>query len=139
MARFRASIRNSYGYVSVEGDTREEVLRSIEELADLSRRVEERLRRLVKKPEGEATAAPAKRRRGRSEAVVALENIERHLLNSGFFKQPRSTADVRQKLRELTGITFQSRKVSQALGILYNDGRLSRTGQKGDYRYYQRP
>lgn len=139
MAKFRASLRNTYGYVSVEGETREEILESIEELAELSRRVEDRLRRAAQRPHEERPEAPAKKRRGRSEVVRALDMIERYLLNSGFFKQPRSTADVRQKLREITGIDFQSRKVSQALGILHKKDRLFRTGLRGAYRYSEPP
>lgn len=155
MAKFRASLRNPYGYISVEGETPEEVLKNIDELLELSKRIKARLRRLdievaedrdalalktvLPRRPPKRTEAEAKRRRGKSEAVVALESIERRLLQSGFFKQPRSTSEVRQRLKKLTGIGFQSRKVSQALGILYKDRQLSRTGPKGSYRYYERP
>lgn len=141
MVKYRVTLRRAYGDVEVEADSIDEVLKNLSNLKNLAEQAGKVLG--VEKVESitptTVAVAKVKRRRGKSEAVVALENIETHLLPSNFFSQPRSTADVRQKLKELTGITFQSRKVSQALGILYKSNKLSRTGLKGNYKYFKKP
>jgi hypothetical protein len=114
--------------VSCEAGSKEEVLSGLDELIDLSQKVAERVR-------ARPVTHPSKRR-GKSEAVEVLKLIEEKLLPTDFFNQPRSTADVRQKLYDLVKIKFQSRKVSQALGILYDKDILSRIGLKGEYKYF---
>jgi hypothetical protein len=114
--------------VSCEAGSKEEVLSGLDELIDLSQKVAERVR-------ARPVTIPSKRR-GKSEAVEVLKLIEEKLLPTDFFNQPRSTADVRQKLYDLVKIKFQSRKVSQALGILYDKDILSRIGLKGEYKYF---
>lgn len=141
MVRYRVTLKQAYGDVEVEGESIEEVIKN---LGNLKKIAEQAGEVLGIEAAGEKTQTPeavvkVKRRRGKSEAVVALENIETHLLPGKFFAQPRTTAEVRQKLREITGITFQSRKVSQALGILYKSNKLSRTGMKGNYKYFKKP
>jgi hypothetical protein len=114
--------------VSCEAGSKEEVLSGLDELIELSQKVAERVwARPVTRPS---------KRRGKSEAVEVLKLIEEKLLPTDFFNQPRSTADVRQKLYDLVKIKFQSRKVSQALGILYDKDILSRIGLKGEYKYF---
>ncbi|MCS6783843.1 MAG: hypothetical protein NZ921_00205 [Candidatus Caldarchaeum sp.] len=113
--------------VSLEATSKEEVLQGLDELIELSRTVSERLR----------SVAPVKKavRRGKSEAVEVLKILEEKIIPSSFFGTPRSTADVRNKIADETGIKFQSRKVSQALGILYQKKTLLRLGPKGNYRW----
>lgn len=141
MVRFRVTFRQPYGDAEVEGESVEEILENLRGLRKIAEQAAEILEAEAPEAKAQASVAVArvKRRRGKSEAVVALENIETYLLPSKFFSQPRSTAEVRQKLKEITGITFQSRKVSQALGILYKSNKLSRTGVKGNYRYFKKP
>jgi len=119
--------------VSVESDSQEELLSKVEELRALARRV-------AQQPGARGRyrpAAPKTRRRvGKSEAIEVLRHLEEKLIPSGFFREPRSTRDTRFKLKEQVGVLFQSRKVSQALGIMYSSGKLRRTGLKGAYRYY---
>ncbi|MEM0348725.1 MAG: hypothetical protein QXE96_00625 [Candidatus Caldarchaeum sp.] len=113
--------------VSLEASSKEEALANLDELLALTRAVAERLKT---KPQHKAP-----KRRGKSEAVKALEIIEQKLIPSSFFSTARTTAEVRQKIIEQSGLPFQSRKVSQALGILYDKGTLTRVGQKGNYRW----
>ena len=54
---------------------------------------------------------------------------------SKFFSLPRTTGETREKLHEVTGKYFTSRKVSQALGILREKSRLKRTGKRNFYSY----
>ena len=77
-----------------------------------------------------------RKRRGKSETVEILRHLEDKLIPMGFFREARTTAETRNKLKEIIGVLFQSRKVSQALGLLYKEGKLRRVGQKGNYRYY---
>jgi vacuolar-type H+-ATPase subunit I/STV1 len=141
LVRFRVTFRQPYGDAEVEGESVEEILENLRGLRKIAEQAAEILEAEAPEAKAQASVAVArvKRRRGKSEAVVALENIETYLLPSKFFSQPRSTAEVRQKLKEITGITFQSRKVSQALGILYKSNKLSRTGVKGNYKYFKKP
>jgi vacuolar-type H+-ATPase subunit I/STV1 len=141
LVRFRVTFRQPYGDAEVEGESVEEILENLRGLRKIAEQAAEILEAEAPEAKAQASVAVArvKRRRGKSEAVVALENIETYLLPSKFFSQPRSTAEVRQKLKEITGITFQSRKVSQALGILYKSNKVSRTGVKGNYRYFKKP
>lgn len=141
MVRYRVTLKQAYGDVEVEGENIEEVLKNLGNLKKLAEQAGEALgvETAETKTQPSVAVVKVRRRRGKSEAVVALENIETHLLPSKFFSQPRSTAEVRQKLREITGITFQSRKVSQALGILYKSNKLSRTGTRGNYKYFKKP
>lgn len=113
--------------VSLEASSKEEALAGLDELIELSREVSVRLK-------SSAKIRPIVRR-GKSEATEALKILEEKLVPSPFFNTPKTTAEVRNKIAEETGITFQSRKVSQALGILYQKKILSRIGPKGNYRW----
>ncbi|MEM4383006.1 MAG: hypothetical protein QXU44_02995 [Candidatus Caldarchaeum sp.] len=114
--------------VSCEAASKDEALAHFDELMQLYRTVLDRIRTEPR--------MKVSKRRGRSEAVEVLKILEEKLIPSSFFSQPRSTAEVREKIAELEGIRFQSRKVSQALGILFEKNVLSRIGLKGDYKYY---
>ncbi|MEM4298020.1 MAG: hypothetical protein QW815_06615, partial [Nitrososphaerota archaeon] len=114
---------------------RDELLSGLEDLLTLYNQISVRIKDL-RSPT--ATPTSSRRRRGRSEAVEVLRHLEEKIITTNFFKQPRSTSDVRAKLKEVVGVLFQSRKVSQALGILHGRGALSRVGQRGSYKYYVR-
>ncbi|MEM0381130.1 MAG: hypothetical protein QXQ48_02950 [Nitrososphaerota archaeon] len=139
MPRFKLQLNRPYGQVSVEAENIEEIIASIKKLIELSGAVERSLG--LGTPSSQQTAALPKKarpRRGRSEAVLALETIETRLLGTGFFHTPRSTSEVRQKIHELTGLKLQSRKVSQALGILFDAGKIMRVGRRGGYRWFEK-
>ncbi|GBC68793.1 hypothetical protein HRbin01_00478 [archaeon HR01] len=131
MARYILTLEGGEFEVSVESENKSELVEKLPELVELYRLVASRVGELGRRP------TPAKRR-GKSEAIEVLRHLEEKILNTNFFKQPRSTAEVRAKLKEVVGVLFQSRKVSQALGILHERGLLSRVGQKGSYKYYSR-
>jgi len=78
-----------------------------------------------------------KARRGKAETSLIIQKVE-ELLLPDYFSKPKSTGDVRSELHSRTGISFQSRKVSQALGALALRGKLGRTGskEKQDFRYF---
>lgn len=137
MPRFRLVLRKPYGDIGVEAENIEELLSSIEKLADLANILDKRLASPGLTHQRQAQPEEkVKKRRGRSEATVALDAIERHLLGTNFFSAPRTTADVRQKIFELTGLRLQSRKVSQALGILFDAKKIMRLGSRGNYKWF---
>ncbi len=74
---------------------------------------------------------------GKAETSVVLRKIEGTLLPKTYFKQARTTGEVKSELKGQTGVDFTSRKVSQALGVLFKKGILSRVGSKGNFRYLQ--
>lgn len=105
------------------------------------RLVELRLDRLEKLQK----AAKEKRRgstvsvgRGSAETSLVLRKIQTFLLPRGFFRKTRSTAETRAELKRKTGNQFQSRKISQALGILHRKHVLARLGRKGSFRYIKK-
>ncbi|MEO0157509.1 MAG: hypothetical protein ABIM59_02150 [candidate division WOR-3 bacterium] len=114
--------------VSCEASSKDEALAHADELMELYMAVLEKFRM--------GTLVKSSKRRGKSEAVEVLKILEERLIPSSFFSQPKSTAEVREKIAELVNIKFQSRKVSQALGILFQKNILSRIGSKGEYKYY---
>jgi hypothetical protein len=74
-------------------------------------------------------------RSGSGETATVLREIEMKILSSSFFDSPKSTGETREKLHDVTGKYFTSRKVSQALGILRDKRQLSRTGKRNFYVY----
>lgn len=128
MAKFSVTLKGRSADATVHAD-------SLEELRSLVAEVKALLDELDGHgAEPEARALLGKRR-GSSEAALALEAIGSLLVPRGFFAKPRKTSEVRDEIERLTGLKLQSRKVSQALGYLYKRGRLRRLGSKGEYSY----
>ncbi|GBC70600.1 hypothetical protein HRbin02_00368 [Candidatus Calditenuaceae archaeon HR02] len=139
MPRFRLQLNRPYGVISVEAESVEEIAASLNKLVELSNTIDKSLGLASPAAQQQAPSqGRSRRRRGSSEAVLALDTIERQILGSGFFSTPRSTSEVRQKIYELTGLRLQSRKVSQALGILYESKKIMRVGSRGNYRWFEK-
>lgn len=134
MIRYVVTLKGEKFDVSLESDNRDELLAGLEGLVTLSNQISAKMR----ESKHIVATSHLSRRRGKSEAVEVLRQLEEKILPTNFFRQPRSTADVRAKLKEVGGVLFQSRKVSQALGILHDRGVLARVGQRGAYKYYVR-
>ena len=75
---------------------------------------------------------------GKGETSVILRKLEEKVLGTELFADPRTVGDVRSELKKQTGILFTSRKVSQALGLLHDRGKLDRVGSTGNYHYFRR-
>src|SRR5438034_11663617 len=54
---------------------------------------------------------------GKAETSVVLRKIEGTLLPKTYFKQARTTGEVKSQLKTQTGVDFTSRKVSSALRV----------------------
>ncbi|MEM4716743.1 MAG: hypothetical protein QW777_05555 [Candidatus Caldarchaeum sp.] len=128
MPKYVITLESDDVEVSCEAASKEEAMSQVNDLIEVYRAVLERLR--------EKPKTMVSKRRGKSEAVEVLRILEEQVIPSSFFSQPRSTAEVRERVSELVNIKFQSRKVSQALGILHKNGVLARVGLRGDYKYY---
>jgi hypothetical protein len=76
-------------------------------------------------------------RKGRAETSLVLGKLEEVLMPRSYFKTARTTGDVKAELEKQTGVPFTSRKVSQALGVLFKKKMLARVGSKGSFRYIQ--
>jgi len=75
--------------------------------------------------------------KGRAETSLVLRKLEEVLIPKSYFETARTTGDVKTELEKQTGIPFTSRKVSQALGVLFKKKMLARVGSKGSFRYIQ--
>jgi len=71
-----------------------------------------------------------KRAAGKAETSLVTRKLQETLIPKGYFKSARTTGDVNIELKKETGISFTSRKVSQALGDLFKKGFLSRVGSR---------
>lgn len=73
--------------------------------------------------------------RGQGETTIILRELETRLLPTAFFSKQRSTGETKEKLDAAARRDFTSRKVSQALGILWKKGSLKRSGSRNFYTY----
>ncbi len=139
MPRYSLTIRRSFGDLSLESDRLEELVSKARELLSAAKEIESSLHDAAQAQSEQITVTDFTRsRRGRSEAVLALDAIERVLIPSGYFSSARTTSEVRQMIAESTGLKLQSRKVSQALGYLYKTKKIMRVGQRGNYKWFKR-
>ncbi len=139
MPRYSLTIRRSFGDLSLESDRLEELVSKARELFSAAKEIESSLHDAAQAHSEQSTVIDFTRsRRGRSEAVLAIDAIERALIPSGYLSTARTTSEVRQKIAEATGLKLQSRKVSQALGYLYKMKKIMRVGQRGNYRWFKR-
>jgi hypothetical protein len=76
-------------------------------------------------------------RKGKAETSLVLRKLEEALIPKSYFKTARTTGEVKAELEKQTSLPFTSRKVSQALGVLFNKKVLARVGSKGNFHYIQ--
>ena len=141
MVKYRVSVRRGGVEFSLESDSADELTERLDEFIEMTGRLSEKIlasgvASSIEEDVKDGKRGVGRKRRGKSEAVEILRHLEERLIPMGFFREARTTAETRNKLKEVVGVLFQSRKVSQALGLLYKAGRLRRVGQKGNYRYY---
>jgi len=132
--KYIISYDTKFGSVSVESKDPEDLITAYPMLQDLAGRISNKTsssRNLPRSNLKKQKNPPS----GARETAVILRELESSLMPSKFFSQPRTTGETREKLHEITGKYFTSRKVSQALGILREKRRLSRTGKRNFYSY----
>lgn len=128
--KFLITYNTDFGCVSVESEDPEDLFLAYANLEDLAGRLSKKAR------ESKTQLKVARKSTPRlPETSAVLRELESNVLNSGFFEKPKTTGETREKLHELTGRYFASRKVSQALGILKDRGKLKRKGKRNFYEY----
>ena len=130
--KFIISYNTDFGSVSAESEDPEDVLLAYANVENLASRLTKKVRQnkaTVNRKIPKKSVPPVR------ETSVVLRELESSVLNTGFFEKPRTTGETREKLNDLTGKYFASRKVSQALGILKDRGRLKRKGKRNFYEY----
>jgi len=123
-----------FGRVSAESEDPDELVSAHPKLKDIASRLtakpQARRRESEKLARSKSSASPKV-----PETTAALRELETKVINSKFFDQPRTTGETREKLHELSGKYFASRKVSQALGIMKDRGKLRRKGKRNFFQY----
>ena len=134
--RYTISIDTDFGSVSAESDDPGELSQVYPELQGIAEQLSRKSQGNKKKTDYEnSVSRTASLSRKMPETAVILRELESRVLDSKFFEEPRTTGETRERLRELTGKTFASRKVSQALGILKDRGKLRRKGKRNFFQY----
>lgn len=127
--KYIVSYNTKFGTISAESKKPEDL---VDVLSDL-KRLESKLQ--SKGSKKEKNSKDVSRRKGTGETTVILSVIESKLLLTNFFSTPKTTGETADRLAKVSGKRFTSRKVSQALGILYEKGSLRRSGQRNSYAY----
>jgi hypothetical protein len=116
----------------------EKVYRDLKVLAGHVGRATKKMSKRSSRTSARSSSRKGIRARGGSgETAVILREIQTKLLNTSFFSpgNPKTTGETLEKLEEVSGKRFTSRKVSQALGILRERRDLTRTGARNYYTY----
>jgi len=124
-----------FGRVSAESEDPDELVSAHSKLKNIASRLSskpqvKKKKEVIKPARTKSTSSPKI-----PETTAVLRELEANVLTSKFFEQPRTTGETREKLHELTGKYFASRKVSQALGILKDRGTLRRKGKRNFFQY----
>jgi hypothetical protein len=125
-----------FGRVSAESEDPDELVTAHPKLKDIAKRLSNKPQ--PRKKDNINVVKPQRAKAASSkvpETTAILRELESNVLNSKFFNVPRTTGETREKLHELTGNYFASRKVSQALGILKDRGKLRRKGKRNFFQY----
>lgn len=85
---------------------------------------------------GEAKSSTAHRRASRPSRRRGPKTVLAELIDSDFFKEPRTINDAQEQLRHKKGVRFSLQELSPALVRLLRDGRLDRDrNASGQYEY----
>ena len=128
--KFTVSYKTEFGTISAESNRSEDLVDSLDRLKELEKSILQR-----EKVSHKREKVSPSTRGGKGETAVVLKQIESVLIGKNFFAKARTTGETRDKLLDLTGRAFTSRKVSQALGILWKKKRLRRSGKRNFYVY----
>lgn len=128
--KFTISYATDFGTISAESNDPQELVGALAELKRIEKDISGS-RKSVRATSKESTRGRA----GKGETAIVLKQIESSLLGTKFFSKPRTTGETRDKLLDATGKSFTSRKVSQALGILWKKRRLRRSGTRNFFVY----
>ncbi len=130
--KYIVSYNTKFGAVSAESRNPEDLIEAFVHVKAIAGRLGSRPHLI---PKSATLTTKVARRTGTGETATILRELETRLLKSDFFASPRSTGETRDRLLKTTRHTFTSRKVSQALGILWQKHLLKRAGRRNYYVY----
>jgi hypothetical protein len=138
--KYTISYRTEFGTISAESKKPQDLVEAYGELKNIERNILSPKKRQSQAKKTKSKERPEPKsllrgRGGRGETATVIREIESSLLTSSFFSTVRTTGEVREKLREVSRKPFTSRKVSQALGILWKKGLLKRSGTRNFFTY----
>lgn len=146
--KYIITYRTKFGTVSAESDYADDLLVGYQTLKQLASKLESssppvnhralklaRPRQLSSSSRASSRNLRPRSSKGEGETTNIIRELESNVLRTSFFKRPRSTGETKAKLDEVAGGNFTSRKVSQALGILWQKGELKRTGKRNFFAY----
>lgn|SRR5579871_3058960 len=136
--KYTLSYKTKFGTLSAESENPDDLLIGYQTLKQLLPRFSEVQGVKSRKSRPRPGASPRKlstNARGRGETASIIRELESRVLPGSFFSRPRTTGETRDKLLSSSGHSFTSRKVSQALGILWKKGVLRRSGSRNYYAY----
>ena len=125
--KYILSYNTRFGSVSAESKDPKALAGAYEDLRKIAESIEG--------GKGPAKVPKEAGKRGGGETATILGEIEARLLNTNFFSKPRTTGETRDRLEQVSRKSFTSRKVSQALGILWRKKSLKRVGSRNYYSY----
>jgi hypothetical protein len=128
--KYVISFNTEFGSVSAESENPEDLFSAYSQVQQIAESLSSK-----KKDGRKHVNHKSEKRPKMPETSIILRELESGVLDSKFFDEAKTTGETREKLHDLTGKYFASRKVSQALGILKDRGRLKRKGKRNYYQY----
>ncbi|MHB1907652.1 MAG: hypothetical protein ACYCQJ_02130 [Nitrososphaerales archaeon] len=128
--KYTLSYNTKFGMISVESEHPSDLVGAFQNLKEIASSIE-----LSKSPTNLPLKRSASSPAGKGETATILRELESGVLATNFFSKARTTGETKDKLREISGHNFTSRKVSQALGILWHKRVLKRSGTRNHYTY----
>jgi hypothetical protein len=127
--KYTISYKTKFGTLSAESNNPDDLVIGYQTLKHLLPSLDGTADRITTK------TTKISKTRGGGETAIIIRELESKLLPTTFFSKPRTTGETLERLFEMSGQKFTSRKVSQALGILWNKDRLNRSGARNYYVY----
>ena len=136
--KYTLSYKTKFGTLTAESNNPDDLVIGYQTLKHLLPRLgpsETRIKRRARAPRSVSSIRKIPHSRGLGETASIIRELESKVLPTTFFSKPRTTGETRDRLGEVSSQKFTSRKVSQALGILWNKGELKRTGTRNYFAY----
>jgi hypothetical protein len=127
--KYILSYKTKFGEISAESSNPKNLVGAYAQLTRLAATLRSG------KTQANLRAGNEKGGRGSGETATIIREINAKIMGTSFFSRPRTTGEARDRLNSLTGGSFASRKVSQALGLLWKKRALKRMGRKNHYKY----
>ncbi len=138
--KYTLSYKTKFGTLTAESNNPDDLVIGYQTLKHLLPRLGASETHVVKRKASKVSisVSSARKRRGSKglgETASIIRELESKVLPTTFFSKQKTTGETKERLAEVSGKKFTSRKVSQALGILWKKGELDRKGTRNYYAY----